>query len=641
MPSRSVVTPILAFLMAASLPAASGASRDLGNGFRDHGVAVPISNHRGMAATVDGDGRNVLLAWLMDHTGGYELLMLDAETGKAEEFPIPFDNVKRDSPYASLLSSANRFYTHFGDHFVEFDPAKRAFTFSSKTTPQMSMGMTEDDNGVIWSVSYPDSGVVSYDPKTKTFRDYGSVYPQNWPQYQRFVAADDAGWIYFALGMTATQIVALDPATGKAMPMLPEEERTKGTAYVYRDLDGKVYGQASQGKSDWYVFHKGKGRRIGKHENRHPKPIITGNQTLAHLTFPDGSQVKECNLVDRTLVVLDAKTSEVRRFSFDYRSDGAIVMGVGAAPDGTLCGGTAFPMRFFSLDPKTDRLINRKAYGQWNTIAVQGDRFFVGGYPSGYLLEWEPSKPWVDTERDNPASNPRFLTQISPVIHRPHRLLALSDGRTVIMGGTPQYGYTGGGLLIWDRATSSQVVLEDKDLIPDQSVMSLVELPGGRLLAGTTTHPGTGGEKKAKEAELYILDLKTKKVEWHAPVFPGAQEYTDLYGGPEGQVYGFADKKIFFVFDPARREVILKQDVEKEFGPTTAEQCPRVFVSGPDQSVYVLFRGCIARLDTTTHKLSLVARSPVPIFAGGDYFDGRIYFINESHLCSYQLGAGQ
>ena len=109
----------------AALFAVSAAAKDLGDGFRDYGVAVPISNHRGAVATVDGDGRDVVLLWLMDHRGGYELLMVDAETGKTQEFPLPFfEKIKTvDSPYACLLSSKNRFYTHFNSHFVEFDPA--------------------------------------------------------------------------------------------------------------------------------------------------------------------------------------------------------------------------------------------------------------------------------------------------------------------------------------------------------------------------------------------------------------------------------------------------------------------------------------------------------------------------------------
>jgi hypothetical protein len=162
--------------------------------------------------------------WLMDHRGGYCLLMIDAKIRKGPAIPDAFH--AGNSPYSSILSSRDKFYTLFNDYFVEFDPAKRAFTFSSKTaTSQMAMAMTEDDQGTIWSASFPQSGVVSYNPKTKAFKDYGNVYEQTWSQYPRHIAADDSGWIYFGLGNTATQIVALEPATGKATPMLSDEER--------------------------------------------------------------------------------------------------------------------------------------------------------------------------------------------------------------------------------------------------------------------------------------------------------------------------------------------------------------------------------------------------------------------------------
>jgi hypothetical protein len=64
------------------------------------------------------------------------------------EFPMPFPP-GGDCPYASILSSGNKFYTHFNNYFAEFDPVKRAFTFFYETAPQMAMGMTEDNTGVI------------------------------------------------------------------------------------------------------------------------------------------------------------------------------------------------------------------------------------------------------------------------------------------------------------------------------------------------------------------------------------------------------------------------------------------------------------------------------------------------------------
>jgi len=158
-------------------------------------------------------------------------------------------------------------------------------------------------------------------------------------------------------------------------------------------------------------------------------------------------------------------------------------MGVAAAPDGTICRGTAFPMRFFSFDPREDEFVNHEAYGQWNTVARQGDRFFVGGYGHGFLLEWDPARPWVDTVKDMTGCNPLWLTECEPAINRPHDLLAHPDDRTLVLAGTPGYGYTGGGLLFWDRKLRTRTLLEHTDILPQHSTMSLAALPGGRLLA--------------------------------------------------------------------------------------------------------------------------------------------------------------
>ena len=55
---------------------------------------------------------------------------------------------------------------------------ERAFTFWHDTAPQMSMAMTEDDQGVIWSSSYPQSGIASFNPKTKAFTEPAAAIKQ-------------------------------------------------------------------------------------------------------------------------------------------------------------------------------------------------------------------------------------------------------------------------------------------------------------------------------------------------------------------------------------------------------------------------------------------------------------------------------
>jgi hypothetical protein len=617
------------------VPVVVAQSEDLGKGFKHHGVATPVSSSRGTVATVDGSGKPVALVWLFDHSGGYAILVLDAETGQAQQVATPFPPGK-DCPYASILSSKNKYYTHFNSYFSEFDPAQRAFTFYEKTAPQMAMSMTEDDKGRIWSASYPQGGLVCFDPKSRKLTDYGHVYPQNWNEYPRSIAADDAGWIYFGDGSTQNQIVMFDPKTAKATPVIPDDKRSHGSGLVYRSTDGKVYGQANEGqKSDWYMFYKGKATVLQNHVVKDVKKYIAGPQGLFHRDFPDGRRIKELDTVEKLFIVENPKTGETKEFKFNYTSEGAHIMGLADAPDKTICGGTAFPMRFFSYDPAADKWVNRESYIQWNTVGMQGDRFFVGGYTGGFLLEWDPAKPWVKTERGNPNSNPLFLTQCAPTINRPHRLLPHPDGKLVIMTGGPDYGYTGGGMLVWDRVAKTPTVLTDKELIPDQSTVSLVALPKGKLLGGSTTSPGTGGEKKAKEAEIYVMDLATKKIEWHAVAIPGVQEYTDMTVGPKGLVYGFADRKLFFVFDPVKRQVVHQQPTEPTFGLTCYQQGPRVFVRGPKGQVYVLFEKGIAVVESGKFAIRMLAESPVPINYGGDYLNGRIYFGSGSHVYSY------
>jgi hypothetical protein len=572
----------------------------------------------------------------MDHRGCYALLSIDVDAGKAVEHPVTFP--LGDSPFASILSSRGKFCSHFGSHFVEFDPAQRSFTRCRKTAPQMAMSMTEDQHGVIWSATYPQSGLVSLDPQTGQFTDYGHLYQQNWAQYPRSVAVDDAGWVYLGVGNTACQIIAFDPRSSKVTPLVPESDRGHGSAIVFAGTDGKVYGQPNTAAADnWLVLYQGQATRVGQRPTFSARPIIAGSQGLFHTVFPDGRRVRDLDLLEGNLVVEDPKDTSQKTIHFEYQSEGAHVMGVAAAPNGTICGGSAFPMRFFGYDPRRDAWERHSAFGQWNTIGRQGDQFFVGAYSGGHLLQWNPAAPWVDTVEGRPDCNPRVLTQCSPTIIRPARLLAHPDGRTIIVGGTPAYGATGGGLLFWDRSRGERVLLTHEQVLPQHATMSLVVLPDGKLLGGTTTSPGTGGERKAQQAELYLLDQATKRIEWHVPVLPGVQGYTDLCLGPDGLVWGIADQTIFFVFDPANRQVVHQQSIAAEFAATVSHQGPRVFVRGPNQEVYALCVRAIARIELPGWRIQLLAKSPVALTAGGDYLAGRLWFASGSHLYSYRL----
>ncbi|MGJ7029615.1 Vgb family protein [Niabella hirudinis] len=605
--------------------------------FADHGPASAYSTTRGTVAVVDEKGRNVVLSWLFDVRGGYALSLVDAATGKSEVFPMPF-NPGGDCPYASVFSSRGKFYTLFNSNFVEFDLGKRAFTFHHKTAPQMAMGMTEDDKGKIWAVTYPNSGVVCFDPATGAFTDYGYLNKENWQQYQRYMATDDQGWVYFALGNTNSQLIAFNPESRQVNKLLQPAERKRGTAYLYPDKNGKVYGQAlADTNGAWYEMYEGRIKPIGTGHRPNEKPIITGSQALRHLSFPDGSKVTSLNLIDKVLITEDAHGKK-NTVNFDYPSEGSWVMGVGTSPDQqSLIGGSSFPMRQFNYTAAADKWSTRPAFGQYNALTTSGSYVFFGSYPGGVLVMWDTKKPFKEGSAMAKDNNPRVLFKCTPVIHRPHRVLVHPDGKTVILGGTPEYGYTGGGLLFYDITTNKHVLLTDNDIEKDQSTMSLTNIAGGKVLGGTTVSPGTGGEQKARLALLYIIDPVSKKLMWKEPVIAGAKSYTDLTTRKDGKVYGIADRSIFFLFDPQTKKVIFQKDVRKLYGNTVGEQSPRVFINGEGDDLYILFENAITKVDPQTSEIRLLSKTPQAIRAGGCFLKNQIYFISGSHLFSYTL----
>lgn len=640
---KKLLLPVVGFLVLSFLSSLQSPERRvdpiLEHGkFTDHGVAAPFANNRGIVAAVDAQGRNVVLLWLFDRRGGYGLLMIDAQTGASEQFPMPFDP-GGECPFSSIFSSQGKLYTLFNGYFVEFDPKKRAFTFHHKTARGMAMGMTEDDQGRIWAVTYPYSGVVCYDPGSQQLTDYGYVHKENWFQYQRYVAVDDKGWVYFAIGNTSSQIIAFNPDTRETKAILKPTERERGMAYVYRDKNGKVYGRALNDKRfAWYELYGGSAVNIGYRHSVNEEKILTGSQALRVLRFPDGHDIRQVDLINRRLIVGSRSGKDLDTSHFDYTTEGTWVMGVAAAPDKlSIVGGSSFPMRLLKYSIDEDDWGHQAAYGQYNALTTYGQYVFFGSYPGGNLLVWDTKKPYTGTREGDATSNPRLLFHCSPVIHRSHRVLVHPDGKTVIMGGTPEYGYTGGGLLFYNMETDAHVLLTDTEVVVNQSTMSLTALNNGKVLGGTTTAPGTGGEKKAHLAELYIINKNTKAVEWRGTPIPGVQAYMDLATRKDGKVYGMADRHIYFVFDPATKKIVYQKDVKSEFGYSVAEQSPRIFVKGEGQDTYVLFANAIAKIDYNSYQLVLLDRTPRPIRAGGDYLHKKIYYVSGSNLISYTL----
>lgn len=607
-------------------------TQDLGNGFRDHGVAATVARSRGAAATVDGDGRNVILVYLSDYRACTSLLLIDAQTGTTRQIDVPRQS--HDSPFAVILSAKNHFLTHFGYTFIDVDPAVGEVAFSGKTADRVAMSMTEDHRGRVWAATYPNSHVVSYDPTAHELMDSGSLNQEPWPQYPRSVAVGTDDWVYIGIGNTYSHLIAYHPESKRIVPLATDEERVKGSGGVLSGKDGKVYGRPNA-KSPW--FELSGGQRGAAHEQMPARAHIrTGSQEYVQRTFPDGSRIVDLDLPEKFAVIQDAGAEQPRTVEFDYATQGSHVVSLGAGPDGKVYGTTGHPLRVYCYEPATDTMSNHGLLdhnGHWNAVAAMGSKVYGGQYGHGILWEYDPARPWADT--DKAAPNPRELVHSQPTINRPHELLAHPDGRRLILTGTPGYGLTGGGMHIYDIETGKAELLTHEQLIPNQATFCLEALPSGLLVGGTSTMPGTGGETLAKAAELYLFDLASHKLVWHEAILPGTASIRDLVIGPDQLVYGLADGPTFFVFDAHARRLV-HQETIADYGNLSGGQAPRCMILGPDKRIYAYFQNAIARFEPGTFKHAAVAQSPVSIQVGIALLNGRFYFASGSHIYSYE-----
>ncbi|MDD3119534.1 MAG: hypothetical protein PHQ27_10165, partial [Victivallales bacterium] len=496
-------------------------------GYKDWGVGVPLSISRGYVAADDGHGRDVVLVWLMDHRGGYGVLQINALTGESAFVPVPAGG---DCPYSSLLAKNNRFYTQHGKLFLEYDPSVQKFTGVYHTAnSQLTMAMYQDRNGVIWMASYPNCELTSFDPGKRIFTEYGPLNRESWQQYpERMTGADD-GWIYIGVGSSRGQIVGFYPPERKIVKLIPEDKRRNPSmGEVCRYADGKVRGRLTDRGNrdpkkdtfgDWYLLEGGKAAVCLAPEAA-PVPVnITGNAWLRHKDFPSGRKLTDISLTQRYLCYTDAEHPEPVKVTFDYPSEGSLLLGLVDAPDGTIVGASMFPHCNFILDPRTGRIEHGTTIiPQWNVLLRSGDNIFIGTYTHGGIYNYRCGEPL--TWKQDRNANPHFFGFCNQEINRPAALAITPNRKTLLMGGTPEYGCTGGGLAIADLPSGKIEVVPSSQLAPNESISALAPLDDRLILLGTTVEAGSGGKVVAENCSLLIYDLSQRKVIWRGKPFP-------------------------------------------------------------------------------------------------------------------------
>lgn len=620
--------------------------------FTNYGVAVPVSQNRGNTGTKTKDGKEYVIVEMMDHRGGYGILQIDAETGEAKDSAFPFKLPYYDAQYCGILSSGNKVYTHFAEYFTEYDPEKQEFTACHRTKPRMALSMAEDYKGLVWGATYPNSGLFSYNPETKEFIDYGSINQENWPQYPNTFVVGKDGWIYVGIGNTKGQLIAFQPSSRKAVKLIPEDKRYNPSIVEVREYtDGKIRAfYKESGHLDnpkvygWFELADGKATSC---DAPTVKPVAPPRALRGWDGIMPSGRRATIDLKPRTLKLTDPKTKETKEVKFTYKTEGSSAMGVVRGTNGKFYVPGMWPFYFSEIDLKTGKRIihDPPGWNQFNIMIPDRDTIWVGAYCGGLVYGFDPSKPWTkyrpDENKQSLDKNPAYYGKSNPDINRPYTLAITPDGKILAMGGAPDYGRTGGGLGLLNTETQKLETLSSDQVIPNESIYSLATISNDQLLIGTTIGAGTGGEVKANECTLAIFDFPTKKVIWKEKPFPGESAICSMTRLADGSIIGLSNKTQLFRFDPATKTIVAKARLPKVCGhaANTNGQGPRLFFQDKDGSCYLLCSRGIAKIDTTTCKATNFVKVPVHIENGGVIYDGKLFFVTASDLCSLDLAA--
>lgn len=397
------MTTIFTLALLVSLAATVTAAEET---FVDYGVGAKVAECRGVVTTRDANGRNLVIAMALDESSLGYIVVTDVDSGETKQYRYP-EGVGNSAVFASLMSKNGRFYTGAGNVLLEFDPASRQWLFHGVAQKQASCfvgsAMADGPDGLIYAGTHPNAHLVSYNPQTKELKDHGQLDAKE--QYFNTLALDSAGWAYAGIGTARWNIVACNPKTGERNQILAEDERKLGTANVYAGKDGKVYGNAGE---QWYRLFEGKGEKIAKQDAAPAAPSGAIGWGQKSGTFPDGRRLKDYNLPEKWMEVVNPVTGETKRITFDYEAGGVMVTSLGEGPGGVVYASTAHPMHLLRLDAKAGELrdlgpIPRVGGGNFCAIASVGNLVIGAQYSAGCLWAYDVTKPW------NPRSERKTL----------------------------------------------------------------------------------------------------------------------------------------------------------------------------------------------------------------------------------------
>jgi len=631
--------------------------------FEDLGIPVKTASLFGYSRCIKGgmvgpdeNGMNHMLYFsFRQDAAPMFMIQVDVRTGKVKRFNAPQGNrggwgfyVGKDKKIYIGTYSARK------ANILCFDPKHPERQIQQVATPSETetyiWRFTTGKDGKLYMGTWPQAKLLSYNPTTGESEDLGRM-DQN-EAYSYHVGAGKNGWIYVGTGVTRPQIYAYNPKTKEKLPILPEAELPNhnnfgdGSGGMVFEAEGHAYGLIGNRA---FLLLDGKGVEMNFDEviKKTGKKYWYAQNNFDH-PLADGRILLSADLRGN-YSLFDPKTKDTISYQYEYEGAGTNIFSIAVGPQGVIYGGSILPMDMFSYHPETKELRNlgNLPVGELYSLMKWHDDLYVCDYPAGAVWCYTPGTPW------NPGSqsgnNPQNFGPLGDGHQRP-RIMIKGPNDTFYIGSLPKYGVLGGAMAVFDPKTN-QVVENYRNIVQDQSIISLTYHQKSGLIFGGSVIAGGGGAKpKAKEAHFFSWDLvKKKKVLEIVPVaetraiismctandqvfFINTFEHSDLPGKNGLWNEEPSPNRWLSVFDIHKMEIVHQVEL-----PFCGKYRPPDVSLGvyTDGFIYGLTDTSIIRINPENYSIEEVAKSPVKISKGWALADTGIYFGSGVNLWRY------
>ncbi|MBQ7393578.1 MAG: hypothetical protein IJV89_04420 [Lentisphaeria bacterium] len=449
-----------------------------------------------------------------------------------------------------------------GPALLKYEIATRKITEIHRFKAQYYwLGHTVDSRGrIFWGISNNKKNealIMGIDPATDKIILPPKLNRIDRQTYALSPAIDDNDIAYIPLGMNTPDLCMMDLKTMEAKSILTDEEKKilkkmRVKLPAVRLIGGKVYTRFNK-----KIYECTPAGLKPAPEEIRDFPL----SWICNTRFPGTAFRPGWEAFRFTSEGLILKNKQDQREWIPIKGLPVIgheIYSVGGVHKGKIYGSGIFKGHVFSVDLKTLKatdygLIGRSGVQQYDLASTPYGVLFCG-YTGGYFDLLDPERPIRKGINPKPVWDLNASEQ-----ERPFRLTAADASNTVFYTGSmATKNRLPGALTKIDLKTGNHKTW--RNIIPNQSIMDVVVVPGTKLLFGTSTvSGGTGSKATKKEAQIFLFDPEQEKVIWQDnPLKKPCVAYQGTMVTADGRILfvcRVASKEyIWLVFDPATRK---------------------------------------------------------------------------------------